>query len=620
MKKVSFSNLGFIILFAILFVIITQGLNCQQTGKFDRTITQGSFSGQVSFFIPTTGAPTKGFPLIIGLHPAQTPGSAMRDMMFEASEMIGAILACPEGPDGDGSAILPIIEWVKKTYKTDETKIILTGYSAGGYPTFQVGLQNASKFKGLIGIAPSVSTYGMDISAVSQVPIAIIVGKNDNMYNGLKTFINTVNQNGGITKFVEKPGVGHTGMYFWSPEFSNDWKSCYEFCISSVTKPAKAILAKPANGAKEQPEQLDFSWEKINNATSYKIEINSPDGLFKSDNVIESSYYVSNLQKNTQYTWRVCGVNESGDGPWSDSWTFSTKSVPPDIKPTLQEPLNNAEIIAPDLKFKWQTIKNASKYHIQLYDNLTNKLIVEDSNITTSSIYAQYNVSILKAGNEYRWQVRGLNAAGKGPWSDEWKFTTLPDPPSSKAVLLKPKDNSTEQPLKISFEWETVKGADNYHLQIKNKKDNSILFNDSTILHESGATVKIEVDGFKPENTYSWKIRSSNKGGNGLWSLEYNLTTISISSVDDNTGLFSSLKLYPNPSDGIVMIEIPEAIDSEIIVYNSLGEIFSASYIKHYDFGTNKLTINLSDKPSGIYYIKISSNNNSVIKPILLMK
>jgi len=74
------------------------------------------------------------------------------------------------------------------------------------------------------------------------------------------------------------------------------------------------------------------------------------------------------------------------------------------------------------------------------------------------------------------------------------------------------------------------------------------------------------------------------------------------------------LKLYPNPASEIITISLPEAIpNTNINVYDSLGkEVYESNSLE------NKTTINISHLSKGIYYVKISTGNNSSVKKLMV--
>jgi hypothetical protein len=596
----------------------------QQTGSFDKTIDLGGFSRNISFYVPSGGAPTKGFPLIIGMHPAGSPGSLMREMLTNSAQQIGgAILACPDGPDGDGAAIMPLIDYVKQTYKVDNAKVILTGYSAGGYPTFQIGLNNVSTFKGLIGIAPAVSTYGVNLNAAKEVGIAIIVGTADGMYSGIKTFMDAVIAAGGNTKFVEKQGVGHTGQYFWGLDFTTDWVDCYNFCINMVLKPKQVTLSQPLNNSNDLPLATTLSWLPLNEATSYKIEIYTSQGIFKRDNATKTTYTPSGLKRNTKYLWTVRGVNDGGDGPWSSTWSFTTIPDVPKESPMLTEPADGSQLKAPATTFKWEHVSNSTKYHFQLYDNISLELVKEDSLNYTSGSSVQYKFYDLQADKQYKWKVRGFNSQGYGPWSSEWVFNTFPNPPSDMANLQEPADKTTNLPIDVTLKWYKVTGGENYHVQVKNKSDNSYFYND-TIMPKPSTKEIIDytLNGLEYNTTYSWRISAINGGGEGPWSNEFAFTTAENVSVEEILPAYFHSTIYPNPADENISVKFSTKTpgDVKIELFYSSGIKAAVLYDNESMAGDYMLNFDLSGYPSGAYFIKIISGNKAEITTFVISK
>jgi len=67
---------------------------------------------------------------------------------------------------------------------------------------------------------------------------------------------------------------------------------------------------------------------------------------------------------------------------------------------------------------------------------------------------------------------------------------------------------------------------------------------------------------------------------------------------------FSKLKIYPNPTNGLVMIESKEPVKS-ISIYNTMGQIiFTGNY------NTTNSTLDLSGYNSGMYIIKVQADNS----------
>jgi len=70
------------------------------------------------------------------------------------------------------------------------------------------------------------------------------------------------------------------------------------------------------------------------------------------------------------------------------------------------------------------------------------------------------------------------------------------------------------------------------------------------------------------------------------------------------------ISIYPNPANEILNIESNENI-VDIKIYNGFGQIVFSSSPQN-----NNLRINTSDFNSGIYFVKIKTENENIVKEI----
>ena len=78
--------------------------------------------------------------------------------------------------------------------------------------------------------------------------------------------------------------------------------------------------------------------------------------------------------------------------------------------------------------------------------------------------------------------------------------------------------------------------------------------------------------------------------------------------------LLEDIKAYPNPSSGIYELFIPNNIKTlPLEIYNIRSQLIVA---KTYQVKAGKVKINISDKPEGIYFVKVNSDKPSFIKLI----
>jgi hypothetical protein len=83
--------------------------------------------------------------------------------------------------------------------------------------------------------------------------------------------------------------------------------------------------------------------------------------------------------------------------------------------------------------------------------------------------------------------------------------------------------------------------------------------------------------------------------------------------TDIQLGLLSNITVYPNPSKGIFTISNIEDVVS-MSVTDALGRIVMDAGMK----GQSTYQIDLGREESGIYFIKLSSEQGSVVKKVIL--
>ena len=156
------------------------------------------------------------------------------------------------------------------------------------------------------------------------------------------------------------------------------------------------------------------------------------------------------------YTGRVVEDNEN-DNDWyfTPSITVSSPLTPPDA-PILLSPLNNAEGVPIDPILRWERGGGGEPdlYWLEVYDDLGTCVY---SNSTTIK---QQRVGPLATNAEYSWRVYAENAAGSGPYSAEWSFTTSVTPvlPENHAEI--PRESALKPPYPNPFNPVTTIGFD----------------------------------------------------------------------------------------------------------------------------------------------------------------
>ncbi len=88
------------------------------------------------------------------------------------------------------------------------------------------------------------------------------------------------------------------------------------------------LLAAPSNGSTGQALPVALSWNSVNGATGYWLEMATDSSfatiVINDPTIVSTGRQVSGLPQNTQYYWRVSTRNAAGSGPFSSAWALTT--------------------------------------------------------------------------------------------------------------------------------------------------------------------------------------------------------------------------------------------------------------------------------------------------------
>ena len=90
---------------------------------------------------------------------------------------------------------------------------------------------------------------------------------------------------------------------------------------------------------------------------------------------------------------------------------------------------------------------------------------------------------------------------------------------------------------------------------------------------------------------------------------EQNYISIDLTSTEEN--LESSLKLYPNPTNGLITIEL-EGLQ-KVMVYNALGQA-----LLNKEASRDVLQLDLSGFEDGLYWIKVMAQSGTMVRSFVI--
>ncbi|MCX6132216.1 MAG: FG-GAP-like repeat-containing protein [Ignavibacteriales bacterium] len=330
--------------------------------------------------------------------------------------------------------------------------------------------------------------------------------------------------------------------YYWRVHASNGagdgpYSSTWSF-TTIIAAPSVAALQSPLNTSTGIITTPFLSWTSISTATSYHVQV-SQDLNFSSlvvddTTVTGTAKQIGPLQNNTTYYWRVRGKNAGGYGSYSPTWSLTTTVALPSTV-MLSLPADGSVGVAVNPMVSWNGVMGAAVYHLELSTSPSfTVLVLEDSTSVTTS----RQLAGLQNNTTYYWRMHGKNAAGDGPYSSTWSFTTIIAAPLA-AVLQSPGNTATGITTAPTLIWSILSTATSYDLQVSSDVNfSSLVVDDTTLLGTSK-----QMGPLQNNTTYYWRVRGKNAGGYGPYSSTWSFATIValpsivvLSAPSDNAG------------------------------------------------------------------------------------
>ncbi len=134
-----------------------------------------------------------------------------------------AILApqCPKDVWWDTEAVYYLIKEIQQKYQIDDSRIMLTGLSMGGWGTLKLAMEHPELFSAVVAVcAPVDRLMKVRLSQYKDLPIKIFHGGNDDVVSPMNSIeiyqeIKKVNKNVELTIF---PDENHNS---WDSTYSN---------------------------------------------------------------------------------------------------------------------------------------------------------------------------------------------------------------------------------------------------------------------------------------------------------------------------------------------------------------------------------------------------------------
>ncbi len=96
--------------------------------------------------------------------------------------------------------------------------------------------------------------------------------------------------------------------------------------------------------------------------------------------------------------------------------------------------------------------------------------------------------------------------------------------------------------------------------------------------------------------------------------------TVLISTVTDTVNLITEIKIYPNPTTGLIKIDLPSPFDSKNLVISMTNELGQYFFTKTFTDKRNKRQFDIGGHASGMYFLKFQIGDHKQIEKIVLIQ
>lgn len=279
--------------------------------------------------------------------------------------------------------------------------------------------------------------------------------------------------------------------------------SCEEILMVDDISKKEVLLTAPANNAALSSTGITFSWDIVEGADKYQLQIaipsfDAPQQIILDTLVAKNSYTQQlNIGK---YEWRIRAVNSAYETAYFkrnfeilNNDDFQNNTV------VLLTPSNNLTTKTALQKLSWDAIIGATNYQLQVLDE--NSTLVKEQNSASTFFNFTFDEG------KYTWKVRASNGTAQTLYTSRSILvdTKAPNTP----ILSFPTNSSTTTNKSIDFQWNrtSVSGSA--------ERDSIYVYTESALTN-----LNFKDRGTSPYNktmttgTYYWFVKSFDEAGN----------------------------------------------------------------------------------------------------------
>ena len=379
-------------------------------------------------------------------------------------------------------------------------------------PPSQVSLSSPSDDASGVVLQPTLSWSSSARSTEYDVQVSL-----DSSFNDTSKFA-LVRENISANIYSIKNPLEYGNNYFWRVRGTNttgdgDWSSVWDFWTDF-----RPNLELPLNGSTKISTPVKLKWGMQVKSNYFDIQI-AQDKSFDdlTINLIDydsTQIIISDLNDNELYYWRVRAKVSKTITYWSDIYSFSTTQLKPDTV-IAESPVDSTNDASIPVAFSWRQAYLANSYQLQISDSNGFSFFSDTSVTDTTILLSNFN-----SGTDYYWRIRSVNDSGFSSWS-VINNLNIGVGGFEGPLLIFPDNNAVDLGEQLKLTWETMKGADNYQLQIAYSNDFVDIFIDTTEVMDE----ELLVQGLENGMNYFWRVRATDSESASTWYEVYSFST-----------------------------------------------------------------------------------------------
>ncbi len=449
--------------------------------------------------------------------------------------------------------------------------------------------------------------------------------------------------------YLQASGLTPGDTYYWRVRSYNgtsysSWSSSGTFVVAGGVTNGYPVASYPVSNPTVYSSKPTLYWYLEGSSLGltkyvvrYKAGSNSSnwsttyDGTADVTNINTTYWtFTSDLTYGETYYWAVASYDGTNFSSWSEG-SFTVVGPGTAGAPILSNPADGSTIYDDAVTLGWYI--NGSTTGITEYQITYSTSDVFASSVTTTTTSSTNTLSLtgLTPGATYYWKVRShYSGTTYSSWSSTYHFTVNP---GANAVVPFPGSPTAQVSINTTspvLSWILPAQSESeltYTIEYSTSPD----FSNAHEVTNVNTPFK-QVEGLQENTNYYWRVKSTSANGTvSDYSPVGIFNTNGVTGVNNEGGelpsKFEVMQNYPNPFNPTTTIkyQLPKATHVTITVFNILGREIATLVSGNVEAGYHSVVWNGKDNAgynvnSGVYFYRVATSSNVVVKKMLLLK